>query len=81
MHTEHAILADRILKIVLERWISKPLYIAAEPGITDLLADGPIPVSAVAGQAGLRVTRMLQTESAVHLIEIHHPRGKEQAHT
>ena len=31
----------QLMKFIVGRWISKPIYVAAELGIADMLADGP----------------------------------------
>ena len=31
----------QLMKFIIAKWISKPIYVAAELGIADMLADGP----------------------------------------
>ena len=31
----------QLMKFIVGRWISNPIYVAAELGIADMLADGP----------------------------------------
>jgi hypothetical protein len=38
----------QLMKNIVGRWISKPIYVAAELGIADILADGPKPVAELA---------------------------------
>ena len=32
---------DQLMKFIVGKWISKPIYVAAELGIADMLAEGP----------------------------------------
>ena len=41
-------LQDQLMRMILSKWISKPIYAAAELGIADLLAQGPMRVQALA---------------------------------
>ncbi|MFC2142246.1 methyltransferase [Acidobacteriota bacterium] len=34
-------LPEKLMKFIVGRWISKPIYVAAELGIADMLAEGP----------------------------------------
>ena len=38
----------QLMKFIVGKWISKPIYVAAELGIADLLADGPKSIEALA---------------------------------
>ncbi len=44
--------AEEMMRIISAKWLSKPVYIAAELGIADLLGDGPKPVSEIAEALG-----------------------------
>jgi hypothetical protein len=58
---------DRLTRMILSKWISKPIYAAAELGIADLLARGPMRVEALAratrtqAEALYRVLRALSS--------------------
>ena len=38
----------QLMQFMLGKWISKPIYVAAELGIADMLADGPKSIEALA---------------------------------
>ncbi len=39
---------EQLMKFIVGKWISKPIYIAAELGIADLLSDGPKSIESLA---------------------------------
>ena len=39
---------DQMMKWITSKWITKPIYVAAELGIADLLRDAPLSVDALA---------------------------------
>lgn len=41
---------EQIMKFILGKWISQPIYVAAELGIADILSQGPMPVEEIARQ-------------------------------
>lgn len=43
-------LPAQLMKLIVGRWISKPIYVAAELQIADLLAAGPLSIEALAQQ-------------------------------
>ncbi len=38
----------QLMKFIIEKWISKPIYVAAELGIADILAQGPKSIAEIA---------------------------------
>ncbi|MCP4727764.1 MAG: methyltransferase, partial [bacterium] len=44
--------ADQLMKILTAKWISKPVYIAAELRIADLLAENPMSIEEIAAETG-----------------------------
>lgn len=47
-------LQDQLMRMILSKWISKPIYVAAELGIADLVADGPRSIGELAGATETR---------------------------
>jgi hypothetical protein len=45
---DHSTIQDQMMRMILSKWISKPIYAAAKLGIADLLAKGPMPTEALA---------------------------------
>ena len=43
---------DQLMRMILSKWISKPIYAAAQLGIADLLAPGPMSTQELAGATG-----------------------------
>lgn len=41
MHLKKLPIPAQLMKFIVGKWISKPIYAAAELGIADLLAAGP----------------------------------------
>jgi len=41
-------MTDQLMRLILSKWISKPIYAAAELGIADLLAPGPMSIEELA---------------------------------
>jgi hypothetical protein len=41
MNAQELPLPAKLMKFIVGKWISKPIYVAAELGIADILADGP----------------------------------------
>jgi hypothetical protein len=35
---------DQLMRLILSKWVTKPIYVAAELGIADLLASGPMSI-------------------------------------
>jgi hypothetical protein len=50
---------DQIMQWITSKWITKPIYVAAELGIADLLCDGPMSVDALAKE----------TDTFIHKLE------------
>ncbi len=50
MSEEHA--SQQMMRFITMKWVSMPLYIAAQLGIADMLADGPKPLHILAQQSG-----------------------------
>ena len=46
---DEPLLQDQLMRMILSKWISKPIYAAAELGIADHLADGPRSIVELAG--------------------------------
>ena len=46
--TELSSVQDQLMRMILAKWISKPIYAAAELGLADLLAAGPMSVEQLA---------------------------------
>ena len=62
-----------VLELMTASWVSQALYVAAELGIADMLADGPQPVTELASACGCeeadglhRVLRLLASHGIVH---------------
>ena len=47
-------MTDQLMRMILSKWISKPIYAAAELGIADLLARGPMSSDELARLTGTR---------------------------
>ena len=43
---------DQLMKMIVGKWISKPIYAAAELGIADLLAEGPMSIDELSEKIG-----------------------------
>jgi len=72
MQTEQMSHKNRIMKIMFEKWISKPLYIAAELGIADLLENGAMAVDDLAEKTGTDpelLYRIMRALAAVAIFE------------
>ncbi len=48
MNTEEITPQEQFMKFIVGKWISKPIYVAAELGIADMLSDGPQSIKALA---------------------------------
>jgi hypothetical protein len=62
----------QMMKMVLAKWISKPIYAAASLGIADLLANGPCHVDELARQVDARpdpLYRMLRSLASVGIFK------------
>jgi hypothetical protein len=46
--TDLSSVQDQLMRLILSKWISKPIYAAAELGIADLLAPGPMSIEELA---------------------------------
>ncbi len=59
---------DQIMQWITSKWITKPLYVAAELGIADLLRDGPLSIDTLAAKTGTHAQalyRLLRALAAV----------------
>lgn len=52
MRSNELTLQDQMMKMIVAKWISKPIYIAAELGIADLLVQGGKPIDVLAKESG-----------------------------
>ena len=59
---------DQMMQWITSKWITKPIYVAAELGIADILRDGPMSVDALAEKTDTHAPtlyRLLRALSAV----------------
>lgn len=61
---------DRLMRMVLCKWISKPIYAAAELGIADLLAQGPMTAGELARATRTRADRLYRLLRALASVGI-----------
>ncbi len=47
-------MTDQLMRMILSKWVSKPIYAAAELGVADLLASGPMSLDELARKTGTR---------------------------
>ncbi len=47
MKSKELPLPAQLMNFIVGRWISKPIYVAAELGIADMLAEGPKSISEI----------------------------------
>jgi len=65
---------QEMMRYIAGKWISKPLYAAAELGIADLLTEGPLPVVELARRSGCHAPtlyRVLRALAAVGIFADH----------
>jgi len=60
----------RLMQFIVGRWISKPLYIAAELGIADLLSQGPETIEGLAEQTNVHAPFLYRILRALAAVEI-----------
>jgi hypothetical protein len=63
------------MKYIVGKWISKPIYAAAELGIADLLAGGPMSAAELAENCGAHERSLYRMMRALASIGIFHERG------
>jgi len=59
---------DQMMQWITSKWITKPIYVAAELGIADLLRDGPMSIDALAKETNSHAStlyRLLRSLSSV----------------
>ena len=63
---------ETMMRMITGQWIAKPVYVAAELGIADLLADGPMEIGQIARQCGARediLVRLLRALAGVGVLQ------------
>jgi hypothetical protein len=60
----------QVMQFILNQWISKPIYVAAELGIADMLADGPKSIDELANLSGVHAPSLYRMMRALAGVEI-----------
>lgn len=60
----------QLMQFILGKWISKPIYVAAELGIADLLSEGPKTVNALARATNTHATSLYRVLRALACVGI-----------
>lgn len=60
------------MKFIVGKWISKPIYAAAELGISDQLTDGPMSIEELAGKCGAHAPSLYRMMRALASVGIYH---------
>ncbi|UCC78274.1 MAG: methyltransferase [Candidatus Zixiibacteriota bacterium] len=60
----------QLMKFIVSRWISKPIYVAAELGIADLLAEGPKSIGELARESETHAPFLYRTLRALASVGI-----------
>lgn len=61
---------EQLMKFIVSRWISKPIYVVAELGIADILADGPKSVDELARESDTHASYLYRTLRALASVGI-----------
>lgn len=61
-----------LMKYIVGKWVAKPIYAAAELGIADLMADGPMSVEKLADECGAHEPSLYRMMRALASIGIFH---------
>ena len=61
---------DQLMRMILSKWISKPIYAAAELGIADLLAPGPMSTEELARATGTQADALYRLLRALASVGI-----------
>ena len=61
---------DQLMRLILSKWISKPIYAAAELGIADLLATGPMNTEELARVTGTQADALYRLLRALASVGI-----------
>lgn len=60
----------QIMQFILSKWISKPIYVAAELGIADILSDGPKRIDKIAHLSGTHSSTLYRIMRALACLGI-----------
>ena len=60
----------QLMQFILGKWISKPIYVAAELGIADMLADGPKSIEALAEMSQSHASTLYRVMRALAAVGI-----------
>lgn len=63
-------LPNQLMKFIVGRWISKPIYVAAELGIADMLAEGPKSIEELARESETKASFLYRTLRALASVGI-----------
>lgn len=61
---------EELMKFILSKWISKPIYVAAELRIADQLSDGPKPIGELAESVGAHAPSLYRLMRALACVGI-----------
>ncbi|MCK9276065.1 MAG: acetylserotonin O-methyltransferase [Syntrophales bacterium] len=63
---------EQLMKFIVGKWISKPVYVAAELGIADMLAERPKSIEALAIESGTHADSLYRMMRALASVGIFH---------